>query len=280
MDSRTVVDAHARLPWWRNRHVLVPLYFSCGGLSGGALAVGALAELMHAPGGDRVAPLAYRLAFPLIAFGSFLLLLDLTRPLRFFRLLTHFNPRSPVSLGSYGLVVYGGLALLFALAPLAGVASLPRPLVVVALAAALFIASYTGVLLTASSKPAWNASPLMGGIFLALALASGAAALILLVLASPASGGDSIGWLRRFLAACLGVQALLLAFHLWRVQRVPIAERAGCDRLLLHGRVAAAFWIALALLFATPLVLPLALASASVLLGGLLFRYAIFLAEE
>ena len=279
MSSRTVVDAHARLPWWRNRHVLVPLYFSCGGLSGGAFAIGALAELMHAPGGDRVATLAYRLAFPLIAFGSLLLLLDLTRPLRFFRLLTRLNPRSPVSLGSYGLVVYGGLAFLFALAPIAGVASLPRPLVVVALGAALFIASYTGVLLTASSKPAWNASPLMGGIFLALALASGAGALILLVLASSASGADPVPWLRRFLGACVGAQALLLAWHLWRIQHVPPAERAGCERLL-HGRIGAAFWSALALLFAAPLALPHALASASVLLGGLLFRYAVFLAEE
>jgi formate-dependent nitrite reductase membrane component NrfD len=279
MNQRTIVASHARVPWWRNRHVLVPLYFSCGGLSSGTFAVGALAELMRATGGRHVAALAYRLAFPLIAFGSLLLLLDLTRPLRFFRLLTHFNPRSPVSLGSYGLIAYGALALLFSLAPLAGVDSLPRPLVAVALAAALFIASYTGVLLTASSRPAWNASPLMGGIFLALSFASGSAALILLVHASPPAGGDPLVWLRRFLAACLGVQAMLLAFHLWRVQRVPSAERAGCERLL-HGRIGAAFWTALALMFAVPLALPIAIASASVLVGGILFRYAIFLAEE
>src|SRR5262245_35649100 len=110
MSPRTKVAAHAQVPWWRNRHVLVPLYFWCGGLSGGTFALGALAELSRAPGAERVTSLAYRVAFPLIAFGSFLLLLDLTRPLRFFRLLTHFNPRSPVSLGSYGLVVYAGLA--------------------------------------------------------------------------------------------------------------------------------------------------------------------------
>lgn len=267
-----------RVPPWRNRRVLVPLYFACGGLSGGLFALGTLAELMHAPHLERVTAIAYRSAFPLIVFGSLLLLLDLTKPWRFYRLLTHFNPRSPVSLGSYGLIVYGGISFIAMLASLLGRTTLPVPLLAVGLLAALFIASYTGVLLTASSKPAWNASPLMGGIFLAISLASATAVMLIALTLAPRPA-ELESWLRRLLLCCLGVQALLSSIHLWRADRLPVAERGGHVKLV-RGRLGAALLASLLLSFALPLLLPLSWTSASALTGGFVFRYVIFLAEE
>src|SRR2546430_17724044 len=59
----------------------------------------------------------------------------------------------------------------------------------------LFIAGYTGILLSVTNRPIWADSPWLGALFVASGVSTGAATLILL---SPGRGATerSLGWLR------------------------------------------------------------------------------------
>ncbi len=84
-------------------------------------------------------------------------------------MLLHFNPRSPMSVGSWGLAAFSGVAtlsvwaqaardgLLAGLPPLARVGqALPvRPLAATGAPLGFFMAGYTGVLLSNTSVPLW-----------------------------------------------------------------------------------------------------------------------------
>src|SRR5437870_13337233 len=61
---------------------------------------------------------------------------------------------------------------------------------------AIFIASYTGVLLSVSNQPVWSDTWVLGGLFLASGL-SGAAALIALLVRNRPDDGFSLGRLHQ-----------------------------------------------------------------------------------
>jgi formate-dependent nitrite reductase membrane component NrfD len=71
-----------------------------------------------------------------------------------------------------------------------------------------FIASYTGVLLTASNQPFWSDTPWLGGLFLAAAAASSTA--LLLLLGYPSAAPTSLARLERVNSWALGLELVLL----------------------------------------------------------------------
>jgi len=71
-----------------------------------------------------------------------------------------------------------------------------------------FLASYTGVLLAASNQPFWSDTPVLGGLFLASAAATGTALMLLLRL--PSAAPTSLARLQRVNAWALGLELLLL----------------------------------------------------------------------
>src|SRR5262249_6158168 len=135
-------------------------------------------------------------AFPLIVVSGLLLTLDLGQPLRFWHMLIAsetgspmFKWWSPMSLGSWALLIFGGFAFLSFLGEV-GVRPLshlpargPLGALVGALGAlfGLFIAGYTGVLLSVSNQPVWADSQLLGALFLASAASTAIALLVLVV---------------------------------------------------------------------------------------------------
>jgi formate-dependent nitrite reductase membrane component NrfD len=92
-----------------------------------------------------------------------------------------FKYWSPISLGTWALLIYSGLSFLSFLEALGllGVLSgaFGRLLNVIGSVLALFIASYTGVVLSVSNQPVWSDTWTLGALFLASAL-SGSAALL------------------------------------------------------------------------------------------------------
>ena len=252
-------------PGWK-RAVLVPVYFFLGGIAGGTYALGAASK--------ELAPAALRFPFPLLLLCGAILVLDLTRPARFWRLFAVWKPESPLSLGAWALLLFGPFSLAAFLRP-----DLRSPwLLVPGTALALLLASYTGVLLTVSSRPLWNRTLLLGPVFLASAMATSAATLLLL------DSGAVLFGLRIVAAVSLVAQLLLLTSHL----RLT-ARRIGTDHpdllRLLAGPFALEHWastiagtlLPAALLLACRGIAP---AAALTLLGGLLFRRSIFLAGE
>jgi len=179
-------------------------YFFLAGLSGGAYVLGTMLRLWGRPSDEQAARLCFLLAFPLVLLCPVLLTIDLGHPLRFWHMMydtgaggpaLNFRSWSPMSLGVWGLLVFGLFATISFLEvvaldrrnsyPLstvvAGVLAGPlgRLVNVVGAVFALFIAAYTGVLLSVSNQPVWSDSYALGGLFLASGL-SGSAALVTL----------------------------------------------------------------------------------------------------
>jgi formate-dependent nitrite reductase membrane component NrfD len=184
---------------------IVP-YFFLAGLAGGSYVIATLLRLWGERADEPAARVGYYAAFLAFLPCPILLTLDLTRPLRFWHMLWNTTPGSqgfnfkywsPMSLGSWVLVVFGLFATVSFLEVLVRDGKLRLPLAVravrlldgtlgrlwIAVGALLgiFVAGYTGVLLAVSNQPVWSDTWALGGLFLASGLAGSAALLLLLV---------------------------------------------------------------------------------------------------
>jgi formate-dependent nitrite reductase membrane component NrfD len=171
-------------------------YFFLAGLSGGSYAIATLLRFGNRAD-EPAARVGYYISFVTLLGCPILLTLDLGQPLRFWHMLVNTTPGqaglnfrlwSPMSVGAWALVVFGVFATVaFAEAWLRdrGRTRLVRPLdgvlgkIFHAIGAvlAVFIAGYTGVLLSVSNQPVWSDTWALGGLFLASGL-SGSAALM------------------------------------------------------------------------------------------------------
>jgi formate-dependent nitrite reductase membrane component NrfD len=284
-------------PHW---HWLIITYFFIGGLAGGCYVLAVLLDLFGRLGDRPLARLGYYVAFPAVAVGGLLLTLDLGRPERFWHMLIQshtfrpmLKPYSPMSLGSWALLTFGGFALLSFLAALAEAGRIrwtwplrlrpPEPLgIFVGIVGGLlgvFVAAYTGVLLAVTNRPIWSDTPLLGLNFLISAASTSAALLILLARRRYRSPG---------LAALERFDMMVLALE-------PIAIIALIVSLGSVARVWLSMWGLLLLLVVVlgiliPLVLqwrsagidprPTVTAALLVLIGGFVFRALIVLSSD
>jgi protein NrfD len=179
----------------------IPVYLFLGGLVAGLMILGGLAMRRIARGDDPrsffslQAPL---LGFVLINLGMGALFLDLTHKLYVWRVYLSFQPTSPMSWGSWVLILVYGALLLSALVRLPeawpglaarvpplrrwsdALVAQPRWLGAIAWANIVLgvgLGIYTGILLnTMVARPLWN-SAILGPLFLVSGLSAGAAVL-------------------------------------------------------------------------------------------------------
>ena len=185
-------------------------YFFLAGLAGGAYVLGTMLRLWGRPADEPAARVCFLLALPLTVLCPILLTLDLGQPARFWHMMIDaggfslIDPRtwalafktwSPMSMGVWALVVFGAFATVSFIeaAVLDGhldhsLGNLVRRLLsgavgravnIVGSLVGLFVAGYTGVLLSVSNQPVWSDTYALGGLFLVSGL-SGAAASITL----------------------------------------------------------------------------------------------------
>jgi formate-dependent nitrite reductase membrane component NrfD len=180
---------------------LIVFYFFFGGLAGGCYFLASLIDLVGRPEDRPLARLGYYIAFPCVIVSTLLLILDLTRPLRFWHMLIEsntFQPMfklwSPMSVGAWALLIFGIFTLISFLAALvednrlswpAGRKFRPPGMLskVIAMVGGLFgfyVAGYTGVLLAVTNRPIWSDTPLLGMLFIISAASISAALMILL----------------------------------------------------------------------------------------------------
>ncbi len=177
-------------------------YFFLGGLTGGMYALATMLRLWGSRRDEAAARIGFLAAFPLLVLCPILLSLDLGQPLRFWHMMINTTPGrvglafkywSPISIGSWVLLIYGIFAFVSFLevraldgrmrSPLGAtiVATLSgragRVFNVVGAILGLFVASYTGVLLSVSNQPIWSDTWALGGLFLASGLGGSAALL-------------------------------------------------------------------------------------------------------
>ncbi|GAC1629327.1 MAG: hypothetical protein NVS4B9_21100 [Ktedonobacteraceae bacterium] len=172
------------------------LYFFLGGIAGGSYLVATLANFF---GLERDKPLVRAgryLSFVCILASPILLIMDLGRPERFHHMLRVLKFRSAMSLGTWGLSSFGlfcGLTAAHQMAkdgllnwfpPIARLMKALPVKVIEPLGAffGLFVASYTGVLLSSTAVPIWGrAKHLLGPLFLTSGLSTGLSALSLIL---------------------------------------------------------------------------------------------------
>src|SRR4051812_48379444 len=132
----------------------IPIYFFTGGLAGGLSVMHAVARVA---GNERLARTSLLGGLAMEVVSPLLLVSDLGRPERFLNMLRMFKVTSPMSVGSWILVVPGGatttaaaLDLLRILKPLKVAAEL------VSFASGPPLATYTGALLANTAIPVWS----------------------------------------------------------------------------------------------------------------------------
>ncbi|MBI4877006.1 MAG: polysulfide reductase NrfD [Acidobacteria bacterium] len=254
----------------------VAAYLFFGGLVAGLMIVTAWRERagQPLPGGTLL------LAPALLSVGMLALFLDLEHKLHVWRFYTSFSIASPMSWGSWILLLVYPAMILQMLRRL-DIRVPYWPQVNMALGGALGI--YTGILLSAlGARPLWN-TPLLGPLFLLSGLSSAVALLALLV---PAERE----WLSALDLKLIAAEAGALVLLLIGMATGGEAQR-GAARLLLGGDFTGAFWAAVAI---TGMVLPAGLellhrrgraqdtlvAPVLVLCGGFALRAVILLAGQ
>jgi protein NrfD len=238
--------------------------------------------------------------------SGLLLTLDLGRPLRFWHMLIASNTGepilklwSPISFGSWALLFFGLFTFLAALAaahednrlrwrPLRWLVLRPARIMVALLAAALglFIASYTGILISVTNRPIWADSTFTGVLFLFSGVSSAAAALILLSDWRLNGTERTQGWLVWLDRRVLILELVALVAFLISLGSVARAWLSVWGLLLLVGVILLGIFLPLALesradrFGARIAARPARYAAAFVLVGALLLRLTIMLASD
>jgi protein NrfD len=190
---------------------LIVSYLFLGGLSAGFYFVSALTELAR-KGDDlaqeHIARTGALLAPWPVMLGCALLIFDLGHWYRAYKLFLHFRWESPMSIGSWLLMLFIGISLVYGYGWISqggrehffealprclrflrvfnvDVAPFRRPLAIAGLPVSVGVAIYTGVLLGAvQSRPFWNTN-LVAQLFLFSALSGGCALLIAILAVWP-----------------------------------------------------------------------------------------------
>jgi len=286
----------------------IPIYLFLGGLAGGLLILSAVLAFMARREGKPVAKAATWMPFTalgLLSIGMLFLFLDLAHKFYVWRFYLSFELTSPMSWGSWILMLVYPVGILLGLnliseearsrivgfCPLAR-AGLPSPLCWLAakakkmntglwglsIATGIALAVYTGILLGANgSRVVWN-SALLGPLFLVSGI-SGAAAFLLLFRTDP----DNEKRLLRFDIAAIVAELVLLGLLLIGYGNAGVGGRFAAAQFL-GGPWSGSFW---GLLIITGLILPLVLETSEqrgrvhaskilpivVLFGGFMLRY-------
>jgi formate-dependent nitrite reductase membrane component NrfD len=298
--SDTFFTGSPHWAWW------IILYFFIGGIAGGAFFLSALLHLFGRPVDQPLVRLGYYSAFVGVILSGFLLTIDLDRPLRFWHMLIESNTGRPMfkawvpmSVGSWGLLLFGLFAFLAALTAL----SEDRPdvkwlqsapvrvlrgrgaaatIAVLGSLFGFFLAGYTGVLLAVTNRPIWADSTLLGLLFLVSAASTGAATLILLAAWRRAGHPASLDWLGWFDRRVLVLELLVLIAFLITLGSVARAFLNLWGVLLLVGVVGIGIVVPLLMERGHKVRAPrhLVRSAALVLLGGFLLRVVVLLSSN
>ena len=284
---------------------LVYLEMFLAGVAAGAIVAAAILEF-SGRGRSSAARTAHLLAFPLMAVSGILLIVDLSRPDRFWhmvimseRFLPMLKPWSPMSAGMLLLTAFSGASFVSFVDALVGAGRLrlgrwhegntihggPLGVVWATISAllALGVGIYSAVLLTTSAIPGWAHLTMIPAVYVATALITGVAAVVLIQAIRRNVDADVLSlahanlWLIGWWLITVGLFLLTLM-------------SSASASVLLTGIPLAAILVAIVLAGIVPLAValfrPLApavrlmLSSVLVLVGGFLMRYAIVMAPQ
>jgi len=295
------IVANPEWGWW------IILYFYFGGIAAGAYFIGTLIDLVGHQRDRRISNIAYYIAFPLVAICGILLIVDLTRPERFWHMLIQSNTFwpmfkywSPMSVGAWALLLFSGFsgasfvgALAeegrFGLGRFSGLARLMHfgPIGILfelaGTGVGFFIAAYTGALLTATNQPFWSDSTLIAALFVASAASTGIATILLVMRFVRRAPEDSVVSLERTDRWAMLLELfLLIAFVVSLGSLAPILLASIYGILLIVGTLVIGVIIPLVISWRTRSfgTSSTVIVAVLVLVGGLMLRYSIVMAGQ
>src|SRR5437588_12174051 len=183
-------------------HCAIIWYFFFGGLAAGCYVIASIAALFGSREDRVVARTGYYLSLLALLPCPPLLIKDLGRPERFLHMLRIFKVKSPMSMGTWSVMGHSLFCGMTAVIQAARdgmlgrwwgarlLAALPQGLIALpGTFFALFLGSYTGVLLAVTSIPLWSRTKLLGAIFITSAMSTSSAliTLVLHLVRAPAS---------------------------------------------------------------------------------------------
>jgi formate-dependent nitrite reductase membrane component NrfD len=286
-------------PYLEIWHWHIPLYLFLGGLAAGLLF---FAALYHILGKEKEMPTTVKwatfLAAPALIIGLLALFLDLRHKAYFWRLYTTIRFESPMSWGAWTLLVITPLSMIWSASYLRElvptwdwklswlkkfekfVISKRSVIAWMMVILAVILGIYTGILLSAfNARPLWNTS-IMGFLFLASGLSSGAAVIMWM----------SKDKMERHLISKIDI--LLIGIELFLIIHLFMGFLAGPEvqieaaNLFLGGRFTVIFWVVvvglgvilpgiLEILELRGKKIPIYIPALLILIGGLIFRYVI-----
>jgi formate-dependent nitrite reductase membrane component NrfD len=299
METTSFFSADPHWGWY------IVFYFFLGGIAGGLAFIGGLAALV---GGERMRPVerwAALIPFPLIVICGVLLVVDLDRPERFWHMMIQnktFRPMfkywSPISYGSWIVLVFSGLAFVNFVAAIVGdrrtgllgrLNWLPRLLgsgvirvifLVLLMLFGYLLAAYTGSLLTATNQPIWTNTNLLGALFFVSGVSTAIALLILLTHWRRAEH-DTVSQLETADNWAMGLELVLLVlFLIFLGSMLDDLLGTWYGLGLLIGTIGLGILVPLLLHWRPRLIGPSSplIAATLVLVGGFILRWAIVFA--
>lgn len=279
---------------------LVYLEMFVAGIAAGAIVAAAILE-HSGRGRSATARTAHLLAFPLMALAGVLLIVDLSRPERFWhmvimseRFLPMLKPWSPMSMGTLLLSAFSGACFISFVDALIGAGRLrlghwrtdhtihggPLGIAWAAISALLAcgVGIYSAVLLTTSAIPGWAHLAVIPAVYVATAFITGVAAVILIQTVRRQIDADVVSLAHANLWL-IGWWLLTVALFLLTLVGNTSARRflTGLPLALILAAMLLAGIVPLIVGLLRPLgpTARLSVTSVLVLVGGFLVRYAI-----
>lgn len=287
--------------------LMIVIYLFTAGLSAGAMLTSNIALLRGSEEFERIGRWgAYIAPFP-IALGTGMLLLDLGSPFNAYRLFLTLHVTSPMSYGSWAILLFTGLSFIYFYLWLPEKFQiLGRPkngeqwklrLAKFMPILAVIVASYTGMLLNAAKRALWS-TPLLPVLFFVSALSTGIAAVLLMASFSRRHRArhKELNFLIKFDLILIVAEGIIFGIMIV-LGRLSSLSEASAFGLLLFGEFAWIFWILIAGLgLILPFILelselkgkipvkwavPITLSSSFlVLMGGFFVRYVVTYAGQ
>ncbi len=281
---RETYNVPQRVPW----HWQVPAYLVTKAIGAGLLMIAAAGTALGIfPEASLFTTIAPALALLFAALTTGLLVWDLDRPERFWKILARPQWRSWLTRGAVVLIAFAAGSGLLWFANFTGRAGLARALAWPAVALGALAAVYTAFLFAqAEGRDLWQ-SPLLSSHLFVQSVMAGAAGFLLI---GPFSGLDSEAsrTLAMILGASLALNLLLTAAGEFGLPHASVVASAAA-RMITRGRYARHYWGSLALGVVLPLVLvatsrsspaALAVAGALALAGLFLYEWAFVFAPQ
>jgi tetrathionate reductase subunit C len=162
--------------------MLIAIYFHIVGLHAGCSIISITATLIGKKEYKPVAKIGAIFVIILFLSSLIFLLTDLFQPLRFWYLLIHFNPTSPISWGTFILCAYPTFTGIYIYFLFKGNVRWSKIFGVVSLPTAIGVHGYTGFVLGfAKARVLWNTA-VMPSYFLCSAMISGMAFMLIVAL--------------------------------------------------------------------------------------------------